>query len=100
MRFKSKVVEIDAMQYNGKNFVDLELWARQVGPETYTALRYDAFLLRFEIKTLEGPLTVSVGDWIICGTEKEFYACKPSVFERKYEQVISPPDRNPEVEPL
>lgn len=36
------------------------------------------------IQTLEGRMKANPGDWIIRGTEGEFYPCKPSVFERKY----------------
>ena len=36
------------------------------------------------IRTLEGDMTASPEDWIIRGTEGEFYPCKPTVFERKY----------------
>lgn len=41
------------------------------------------------IKTLEGRLTVSPGDWIIKGVKGEFYACKPDIFEATYEKVES-----------
>lgn len=37
------------------------------------------------IRTLEGDMRAAPGDWIIRGTEGEFYPCKPSVFNRKYE---------------
>jgi len=37
------------------------------------------------IPTLEGPMRVDVGDWIIRGVEGEFYPCKPSVFAASYE---------------
>ena len=36
------------------------------------------------IRTLEGDMRAAPGDWIIRGTEGEFYPCKPSVFNRKY----------------
>jgi hypothetical protein len=39
------------------------------------------------IKTLEGWLTVSPGDWIIKGVQGEFYPCKPDIFEQTYERV-------------
>lgn len=37
------------------------------------------------ITTLEGDMTVSVGDWIIKGVKGEFYPCKPDIFEATYE---------------
>lgn len=35
--------------------------------------------------TLEGPLRVSDGDWIITGIKGEHYPCKPDIFEATYE---------------
>ena len=37
------------------------------------------------IGTLEGPLLVSWGDWIIRGVAGEIYPCKPDVFAATYE---------------
>lgn len=39
------------------------------------------------IKTLEGDLRVSPGDWIITGVKGEHYPCKPDIFEATYERV-------------
>jgi hypothetical protein len=39
------------------------------------------------ILTLEGPLHVSVGDFIITGIKGEQYPCKPDIFEATYEVV-------------
>lgn len=39
------------------------------------------------IATLEGAMTVSVGDWIIKGVQGEFYPCKPDIFAETYEPV-------------
>ena len=39
------------------------------------------------ITTLEGFMMVSPGDWIITGVEGELYPCKPSIFEKTYEQL-------------
>jgi hypothetical protein len=41
----------------------------------------------WEIRTLEGTMLASPGDWIIRDTEGELYPCKSSVFERQYELV-------------
>lgn len=37
------------------------------------------------VETLEGPLHVSRGDWIIRGVKGEIYPCKPDVFAETYE---------------
>ena len=39
------------------------------------------------IRTLEGNMIASVGDYIIKGLRGEFYPCKPDVFEKKYELI-------------
>ena len=43
------------------------------------------------IETLEGPLVVSPGDWIITGVKGEHYACKPDVFNLTYERADPKP---------
>lgn len=39
----------------------------------------------YQIKTLEGDMRVSNGDWIITGVKGERYNCKPDIFEATYE---------------
>jgi len=41
----------------------------------------------FMLKTLEGDMRVSPGDWIITGVAGEKYPCKPDIFEQTYEAV-------------
>jgi hypothetical protein len=41
----------------------------------------------FEIKTLEGYMTASYGDYIIKGVNGEFYPCKPDIFAKTYEEL-------------
>ena len=38
-----------------------------------------------KIKTLEGDMHVSPGDWIITGVQGERYPCKPDIFAATYE---------------
>jgi len=39
------------------------------------------------IKTLEGDMVASIGDYIIRGIKGEYYPCKPDIFEMTYEPV-------------
>jgi hypothetical protein len=39
------------------------------------------------IKTLEGKMYISKGDYIITGIAGERYPCKPDIFEASYEAV-------------
>ncbi len=45
------------------------------------------------IKTEEGLLVATIGDWVIKGVKGEFYPCKPDIFELTY-------NRDTEVERL
>jgi hypothetical protein len=89
-KFRSKVVDIEAVQYTGGiHSADKTIaWAieKGVGP----GMRYVRLGDTIDIPTSEGVMSASRGDWIICGTEGEFYPCKPSVFERKYEPLGVP----------
>lgn len=50
--------------------------------------RYDIDEAHCEIKTLEGVMVGSGGDYIIQGVNGEVYPCKPDIFEKTYEQVL------------
>ena len=39
------------------------------------------------LQTLEGEIQASVGDYIICGVQGEYYPCKPDIFAETYEEV-------------
>ena len=39
------------------------------------------------IRTLEGDMKVTPGDYIIRGVAGEFYPCKPDIFAETYEEV-------------
>ena len=41
------------------------------------------------VETLNGVVSVCVGEWIIKGVRGEFYPCKPDIFEQTYEPHVS-----------
>lgn len=41
----------------------------------------------FYINTLEGPMHVSDGSWIVKGIKGEYYACRDDVFRLSYDPV-------------
>ena len=41
----------------------------------------------YYVKTLEGHMKVSDGDYIIKGVQGEYYPCKLDIFEQTYEAV-------------
>lgn len=84
-KFRKKPVVIEAEQFHPNNslpFRDESVvqFGCACGPKESCTL-----CDRFWVQTLEGPLAVSAGDWIIRGIKGEFYPCKPDVFEGSYE---------------
>ena len=79
--FRKKPVVISAIQFTGTNDHEcLEFCPKATDPETNVP--------SLEIKTLEGVMTCSRGDYIIRGVNGEFYPCKPDIFEKTYEKVF------------
>ncbi len=73
MKFRKKPVVIEATQ-----------WFKMGDhPKVFMGQLSD----RPRIDTLEGPMFVDVGDWIITGVKGEHYPCKPDIFEATYEPV-------------
>ena len=94
-KYRKKPVVIDAMQWdgtatsatgiidwilseNGSADYHCGLGARCQDPTTEHKLR---------ISTLEGNIFASAGDYVIRGTEGEFYPCKPAAFDATFEPV-------------
>jgi len=82
VKFRKKPVVIDAEQWTGKNYDDMERFITiqfgyQASPDFGSSV--------VAIPTLEGTMTAAVGDWIIKGVNGEFYPCKPDIFEKTYE---------------
>lgn len=64
------------------------IWAEQFFPDVWPwPAGVEDTPSGFVIQTLEGPLHVSRGDWIITGVKGERYPCKPDIFEATYEEV-------------
>lgn len=79
MKYKTKPVEIEAVEWTGKNrqeiydFTGMISWKFSDG--------------ELVIPTLEGDMRANKGDFIIKGLKGEFYPCKPDIFYMKYEAV-------------
>jgi hypothetical protein len=83
-RYRKKPVVIEAEQY----LPTLPLPFRDGGnPVCYGIIGPLDDAPCFYVETVEGPLRVSDGDWIIRGVKGEFYPCKPDIFEATYEKV-------------
>ena len=97
MKFRKKPVVIEAFKYDGDLMNQSGEWYVPdwaVNAFKNSILYYDQLSseeppIELYIKTLEGQMHVSVGDWIIKGVNGELYPCKPDIFEKTYEQVES-----------
>lgn len=82
-KFRKKPVVIDAMQFTEKNkeqafnFITCSKYAAWDGNGNPALM----------IRTLEGDMMATLGDWIIKGVQGEFYPCKPDIFAATYEAV-------------
>ena len=79
MKYRKKPVVIDAIQWDGC-LSDLIEFA---GDAVYLNIAEAVVFIR----TLEGDMKISNGDYIIKGVNGEFYPCKPDIFEKAYERV-------------
>lgn len=90
-KYTKKPVEVEAIQWNGLNLEEIKTFVGE-------SLQYEIIdtawqvgkgrpHILMQIKTLEGDMSVSVGDYIIKGVKGEFYPCKPDIFEQTYEAL-------------
>ena len=84
-KFRKKPVEIEAIQWTGNCLADTYDLAKSLGVPPEIPINNKGQVL---IKTLEGTMAASKGDWIIRGIQGELYPCKPDIFEATYEPVI------------
>ena len=99
MKARKKPVIVEAVQWNGKNVVEIYNHLEDLNVENQWEVKTSGknFYIKFEngacrlgtlmIKTLEGEHKASIGDYIIKGVNGEFYPCKPDIFEKTYEIV-------------
>lgn len=85
-KYRKRPVVIEAVQWDGTNSGEIAEFM-QTPILTNTSLKDEDTLSKITIKTLEGNMTASVGDFIIKGVQGEFYPCKPTIFEETYESV-------------
>mgnify|MGYP001515686092 FL=1 len=93
MKYRKRSLVIEAVKWNGMNKSEIEQFAGDnvkieviresnaeygIPPQIYCT-----------IKTLEGDMMASPGDYIIKGVKGEFYPCKPDIFEKTYDEADS-----------
>lgn len=93
--FRKKPVEIEAMQFGGtlESANRVLAWIGAHGADASRTDRSnpEAGLL---IKTLEGEMLASPGDYVIRGVKGEFYPCKPDIFAATYDPANAKEKQN------
>lgn len=86
IKYKKKPVIIEALQFKSDMSVkDLNDLIDFIGMRNIVDIGRDNLYLT--IRTLEGNMIASPGDYIIKGIQGEFYPCKPDIFEKTYDKV-------------
>ena len=85
-RFRKRPVEVEAVQFTDspESLSEILDWAGELvmvdwGTPTGRPHLY--------VRTAEGTMHVSRGDWVIKGVAGEFYPCKDEIFTKTYEEV-------------
>lgn len=92
-KYRKRPLEIHAVKWTGRDIRELDSLFMLATQSTFTRMTHapgDSDAYDLEIDTLEGTMTVSVGDYVICGIKGELYPCKPDIFEATYEEVEQP----------
>jgi len=85
MKFRKRPVIIEAVQWRTDNLDEIIDGLRLENDSLKSV--YPTSDGGLYIRTLEGQMLASHGDWIIKGVAGELYPCKPDIFERTYEAV-------------
>ena len=80
MKYRKKPVVIEAVQYKREENIHECL-------NFCKDMEYNPNDNEYYIKTLEGNMRLTKGDFIIKGVQGEFYPCKPEIFDKTYEEV-------------
>lgn len=82
-RYVKKPIAISAVQLkkDGSNIGEIQDFVPQ------DILGFDVEKNQYFIKTLEGDLFITLGDYIIKGVQGEFYPCKPDIFKQTYDSI-------------
>ncbi len=83
--FRKKPVIVSAVQWTGDNWAELS----DLGlPAPHGPIRFPLNRTDVVIRSPEGSMTASPGDWIIKGVAGEVYTCKPEIFDQTHEEVV------------
>lgn len=87
-KYIKRPVEVEAVRWDRKNASEIKAFC---GDDVEFFYGFSSYLPR--IKTLEGNMNVSDGDYIIKGVAGEFYPCKPDIFHKTYQESMTNKER-------
>jgi hypothetical protein len=86
MKYRKKPVVIEAFIWTGN--MHSTLCIPDIAYKFHDGTINDNENGTLTIKTLEGDMLASAGDYIIRGINGELYPCKPDIFNKSYEPVL------------
>jgi hypothetical protein len=83
-KFRKKPVEIDAWQYTDHDTHPDWIGEAMEQGNVWFSGGEDAY---YTIRTIEGDMRLTIGNWMIKGVAGELYPCKDDIFKATYEAV-------------
>lgn len=85
-KYRKKPVVVEAVKLSKANAAEVTQWCGGLEVEEVDPYS-EAVFVGVNIPTLEGTMRASEGDYVIKGTQGEFYPCKPDAFDGTFELV-------------
>lgn len=91
-RFRTKPVEIEAIQFTGDNYSEITKWTSgNFWPVDEEDRHEDPDCIAEVYDILHSTwIGVKTGQWIVRGAKGEFYPCDDETFHWKYEEIKTP----------
>ena len=90
-RFRTRIVEIEAMQWQEENFFEMADWTEEnftTRVEPATGITDPEFTGAVFDKLHQTWIGVKTGQWIVRGVKGEYYPCDDETFHWKYEELV------------
>lgn len=93
-KYRKKPVVVDAIKFDKESRVSglADEFVSDINEDCEILYRFDKNDIHtpiYFVRTLEGDMDITEGDYLIKGIKKEIYPCKPDIFEQTYEKVNS-----------
>lgn len=86
-RYKKRPLEVDATQIESRWFRRDVCQRDLPAPANEQCVTIDKTWRMVYVKTIEGTMRASVGDWLVRGIKGEVYPVKKAIFAKTYEPL-------------